>query len=591
MGNNSGPFDRKVELLDKIADLLTGTDDLENPTGNRLNDSLQRIAEAIENGDIDIGGGGNTDPSGDNPSAPSSYAEMEDAPVKTNVTTIETDTTAPSFTFGGKTYYRVVDHMLTRDELVGAVVNGTDVITTDRVNDFTYTTKNTFGVEVPFVAVYFDRTADQVTGMPYFPIVSIGGAIAAVGADVGLWVSEDISSLEFRTVTEGEGYENLTLPQYAENNFVGQTLQMDKTGKFAPGAAMPIQGMTSWREIKRNVKLGRGSTLYPIHSILNVRSKKYGSIPFEVVAHDVDKDPDDANAHTMTLHCLDALMRQGIRGFEFDATEKLCTCPSGLTAGAYSFGSGMASFTLTQNVPANGYIVIDYDWINDRYNGVKSYASDGTAVETVAIEFDNPDANATELSTVLDSSDLNDSFRAQYGSGNYGQSGIRQWLNGRGKNWWSAATKFDMPPSYVGDDGFLGDLDDDFVKVLLATEQTVQTNDVYEIGDGMSTSSTYTVSDKIFLPCFDQVFAGGNSTEGTLWDAFDFTNSNLSDVEQALARVKYDHAYGGETPCWWWLRSPVSRDTHFVRNVNLSGFSDFDHARRPWGAVAPACVI
>lgn len=57
MGNNSGPFDRKVELVDKIADLLTGTDDLEKPTGNRLNDSLQRIAEAIEKGDINVGGG------------------------------------------------------------------------------------------------------------------------------------------------------------------------------------------------------------------------------------------------------------------------------------------------------------------------------------------------------------------------------------------------------------------------------------------------------------------------------------------------------------------------------------------------------
>ena len=44
----SGPFDRKVELIDKIADILTDTDEITIPTGNRLCDALQRIADYLE---------------------------------------------------------------------------------------------------------------------------------------------------------------------------------------------------------------------------------------------------------------------------------------------------------------------------------------------------------------------------------------------------------------------------------------------------------------------------------------------------------------------------------------------------------------
>lgn len=345
----------------------------------------------------------------------------------------------------------------------------------------------------------------------------------------------------------------------------------------------------SWREIKRNVKLGRGETLYPIHTIFNVRSKKFGMIPFEVVAHDADEDPDNANAHTITLHCLEGLTRDKTFGYAFDATEKLCVCPNGLAAGTYSIDNGYVSFTLTNNVPANGFLAIDLDLIQGIAVSIKSYSSDGTIVETAPIVEDAQDESATDLSTVIDSGDMNDIDRAYYGSGNYGQSNIRQWLNGRGRNWYQAATKFDMPPLYVGDEGFLDDLDSEFVDVLLATEQTVRTNGRYEIGEGMS-NATYTVTDKVFLPSGDQIFAPWNgqtpaNPEGTLWDGYDFSESNLSNNEQNLARVKYAHSHKGEFPVGWWLRSG---DAGCVMG---DGGRGGDGACGPRFAVAPACVI
>ena len=48
MGKFSGPYSRQTEMLDRIADAITGTDELENTTGNRALDSLERLAVWFE---------------------------------------------------------------------------------------------------------------------------------------------------------------------------------------------------------------------------------------------------------------------------------------------------------------------------------------------------------------------------------------------------------------------------------------------------------------------------------------------------------------------------------------------------------------
>ena len=51
----SGPFNRNITEIDRIADALTGTDDVESPTGNRVADSLSRIADFFEDNKV-VGG-------------------------------------------------------------------------------------------------------------------------------------------------------------------------------------------------------------------------------------------------------------------------------------------------------------------------------------------------------------------------------------------------------------------------------------------------------------------------------------------------------------------------------------------------------
>lgn len=48
MADYAGPFNRKTFNIDRIADAITGTDELENPTGSRSNDSLERLADYFE---------------------------------------------------------------------------------------------------------------------------------------------------------------------------------------------------------------------------------------------------------------------------------------------------------------------------------------------------------------------------------------------------------------------------------------------------------------------------------------------------------------------------------------------------------------
>ena len=380
----------------------------------------------------------------------------------------------------------------------------------------------------------------------------------------------------------------------------------------------PIVGAASWKDVRRNVKMGRGPTLYPVHSILNVQHEVFGNIAFEVVAHNgetistggggtksgslkVSGSGDDSTVPTMTLLALDGIqqdetvetpMGEMHIGYEFDASEKICLCASGLPSGTYSAGESENgwSFTLTQAVPAGGYLSPEADMMSGEITSVCSYREDGSIIERVAV---SQGATGTALSSVIAAEDMNDFDRCMYGSGNYAQSGIRQWLNGSGKGWWEAKTKFDMPPTYLNQEGFLGGLDPEFVAVLAETEQTVSTNNVYE--QDMETESSYTVKDKIFLASYSQIggnASGGQAAEGTLWTAFE----NLSTGPET-ARVKYRHGSidtDEASSVFWWMRSPTPVDSPAARGVSQFGATGGLSIRRAYrrdGAVVPACVI
>ena len=110
------------------------------------------------------------------------------------------------------------------------------------------------------------------------------------------------------------------------------------------------------------------------------------------------------------------------------------------------------------------------------------------------------------------SPNMNHSHRLRYGSNNYGESAIRQYLNSNAaaNAWWQPSNIFDRPPSYANVAGFVNGLPADFVDVLGAVDIDVIRNTIYEV-DGVKGGS-YTLRDKFFLPSMTELGLGKNNS-------------------------------------------------------------------------------
>ena len=187
-----------------------------------------------------------------------------------------------------------------------------------------------------------------------------------------------------------------------------------------------------------------------------------------------------------------------------------------------------------------------------------------------------------------------DSNRQSYGSNNYGQSAARQWLNGTGNDWWNAKTEYDVEPSYAAKPGFLTGFPEEFVEVLEATQRVCATNTVVENGsvDGttITTNSSYTVTDKMFLPSFTELTGENNNNvaEGTQFGALSKAGVTSSSNYTILKKrnTKTGEYY------WYWERSCYPDISNVVRDVlgdgnpRHSGYA----GSRDYGFAA-ACVI
>ena len=359
----------------------------------------------------------------------------------------------------------------------------------------------------------------------------------------------------------------------------------------------------SWASIKKVVAAGMAKNAYPVGTQFTVTHTKYGSLLFDVIAHDHHKNPADANAHTMTL-----LMHNVIYSRPFDGVEAAYLVTKdkfaeGLPAGTYHFliPSGYTSveaeswggiqFTTTKVVPVGGHIVFIWTSGNVSAAKINTYAS---ATATTAIESNLTLTNGTggtSLGTLLYDGDnangfMNCMMRARYGSNNWEESNIRQWLNSdAASGWWTPKTVFDrLSSTYASLEGFMNGLPGEFVAALGAVDVTTRKNNVFE-NDNERGNKVYTTRDKIFLLSNDEV---GYGVEGIAQDSVvDFYNGAAN-----ADRIKYDYS-STATPRYgsnWWLRSPTPSSVFSARSVYMSGEKSGGHAQYGFGAAA-ACVI
>ena len=349
--------------------------------------------------------------------------------------------------------------------------------------------------------------------------------------------------------------------------------------------------VSSWGAVQQLVQDGFGQAAFPVGSQLRCAHTLHGEIIWDVVAHDHHKKPDDPDAHTMTL-----LMHRCIYGRAVDATEALYYCAEELPAGTYHFsllagydpdygGGKTYQFTLAQAVPAGGVLMFPWGYQAQASTvKISSYATRAAAtdIESVSVA---EGSGGTSLGTANGSSpNMNHSHRIRYGSNNWSESGLRQWLNSSAaaNEWWQPQTIFDRAPSYSNVAGFVAGLEADFAQAVGAVDITTIRNTVFEVGGTIGGS--YVLRDKFFAPSMTELGLGNNNSiaEGAV---LEFYNGAVQ-----ADRIKYDIA-APATARYWWLRSPYPSNAYLVRNVTPDGALYTNVPAYNGHGVAPACVI
>ena len=319
-------------------------------------------------------------------------------------------------------------------------------------------------------------------------------------------------------------------------------------------------------------------------------TEAFDRILFDVVDHRTVTDPaDNTQKPAMFL-----LMHSVIYSKQFDAIEALFYAEEGLAAGTYHFtiqnydatygGNKTYQFTLTQAVPAGGQIVLDWPY-NQQLLGrsVKTYAS-ATSTTQIEAAVLSEGTDGTDLGTTDGTStNLNHIHRARYGSNNYKESALRQWINSAAvaNAWWAPSNIFDRPPAYANLAGFLHGMDSDFLAVVKAITIPCHTNNTYELPE-WTLDTAYSLADRFWLASRDEMgFGTERVADGSVFAAYDGAGNT--------DRIKYDLS-NASTARAWWLRSPTPSYAYFERYVRTDGSLNYYNACNGYGAVA-ACVI
>ncbi len=315
-------------------------------------------------------------------------------------------------------------------------------------------------------------------------------------------------------------------------------------------------------------------------------------VVFDVIGIDHDTPSDAQFVHSLTLGMHDLYSSS----VQFDATEALFYCDAQLEAGTYNFtllsgydatygGGKTYQFTIANPVPAGGVIMFPWGYqVQASTVKVSTYSSreSTSAIESVSV---TEGTGGTALSSI---GTCNHTHRIRYGSNNYAESAIRQWMNtdkARG-TFWVPKTKFDRPPSWNASlDGFLYGLDKSFVEAVGKVKKLTANNTITDntVASFVETDEAFFLfsNDELYFPTENGV------DQGEPYDYYKNYSTNASASSGADAnRTKYRN--GSAT--YYWMRSPHPWTAYYVRIVTPDGSLNTYYAITSYGA-APACCI
>lgn len=371
-------------------------------------------------------------------------------------------------------------------------------------------------------------------------------------------------------------------------------------------ARINLENLT-WIDIRNMIRLGHGAQLFPVgYEFTTLDSDTGINIVGAVRGHDHHAAANSRLKHTMTLEVKYVYSNSSgsYKSLQFDAPEAMYYAAEELEAGTYNFtwnyatGSmvnGTYQFTLAQAVPAGGQIVLGTNSSSTAITSCKvsTYASVGatSAIESnIAVTAGSGGTSLGTMSaTASTAANLNCCQRVMWGSNNYAQSAMRQWLNSSAAagSVWTPTNKFDRAPSWNSNsNGFMHGLPSDFLAVVQPAIIPCRTNSLFEVasldGTEFTANQVYELEDMFFILSRPEIFGD--------WDSPSYKDGTQLEYYEGLTqteRIKRDAA-GSARGCW--LRSPVPVYAGNERYVTTGGSLGHNSAYNAYG-VAPACII
>lgn len=364
----------------------------------------------------------------------------------------------------------------------------------------------------------------------------------------------------------------------------GQELVLVLRGVKTAIASGKDSEVTTWKEIRANVRNGLGETLYPVGTKFYVFKYANGATKEGTPA----KYYLDAVAHNKHY-----LLRHGEKTATYSMTIQLHE----LLNDSMQFDAAEDQYGLSMDTSV-------VSW--------KTYYSDaeGTVVsEPTGSPKDNGYYEKNDTSTYP---------RSSYGSNNWRHSGLRKWLNAlpsvAAGSWWSKTTPFDKAPSYSSNLPFQALLAEDSngndatlldvispvtIRHMLNTIKNPDNADYYLDADAngeysVASRLTYDVTeDLFFLPSTKEVHcATYNAPDEVSMEYYEKFSDYASPISAWGSKDTnlLKHKQSSSSSTYWWLRTPRTGYAYNVMGVNSGGYVDSNSAVDSIG-VAPLCVI
>ena len=284
---------------------------------------------------------------------------------------------------------------------------------------------------------------------------------------------------------------------------------------------------TSWGMVQDIVRAGMAGKFFSIGDQLTCQRSNVNLV-WDVIGidHDTPADPQFTHSLTLQLHdCFPTAM-------QFDAPEAFYYAENGLEAGTYHFtmGSTDYQFTLESAIAAGSQLILGFT--SDVPSAITVASTRGGTVSEGSIA-----VTVGSGGTPLDTDYLNDINRVIYGSNNYKESAIRQWLNSDAAagSVWSPQNNFDRPSSWSGNTaGFMNGMDADFLAAIGKTHIVVARNTATD-GGGSDEMDDY-----FFLLSRSEVYGGvevSGVNEGAAYPYYSDYSVTSSQLQEKIMRI------------------------------------------------------